>query len=81
MILFPKSTSANKNLLLDQLKTRTENFKNELRDLRRKDINDFRSSTKDKDQIRNFELQVQKKFESLVNEIDKDYELTLKKIK
>lgn len=81
MILFPKSTSANKNLMLDQLKTRTENFKNELRDLRRKDINDFRSSTKDKDQIRNFELQVQKKFESLVNEIDKDYELTLKKIK
>lgn len=79
LILFPKQTSSSKNLLMDQLKKRTDQFKNEIREIRRKEINDFRMSTKDKDEIRNFELQTQKKFETLITEIDKELDVVLKK--
>ena len=65
--------------MTEHLKKRTESFKNDLRDKRRKDINDFRSSTKDKDQIRNFEIQTQQKFEKAMCEIDKELEFILKK--
>lgn len=80
LILFPKKTSSSKNLIVDQVKKRTDQFKNELREIRRKEINDFRISTKDKDDIRNFELQTQKKYENLVSEIDKELNITLKRL-
>lgn len=80
MILFPKSTSSNKNLVIESLKKRTETFKNELREIRRKKINEFKSSTKDKDQIRNFELQMQKNFEYLGSDIDKELDNFLKNL-
>ena len=79
-VSFPKSTFADKNLMMDQLKKRTEIFKNEIRDIRRKSINDFRSNTKDKDEIRLFESQIQKNIENLTIDIDKELELNLKKI-
>lgn len=80
LISFPKSSSANKSLIIDQLKKRTEQFKNEIRDFRRKEINEFRSSTKDKDEIRQFEAQIQKQFENLSTDIDKELDLLLKKL-
>lgn len=80
LISFPKSSSANKTFIIDQLKKRTEQFKNEVRDFRRKEINEFRSSTKDKDDIRQFETQIQKQFENLSTDIDKELDLVLKKI-
>lgn len=51
-----------------------------MRDIRRKEINDFRMSTKDKDEIRNFEHQTQKKYEYLISELDKELDITLKKL-
>lgn len=80
LILFPKQTSSSKNIIVEQIKKRTDQFKNEMRDIRRKEINDFRMSTKDKDEIRNFELQTQKKYESLISELDKELDITLKKL-
>jgi len=80
LILFPKQTSSSKNLIVDQVKKRTDQFKNEMREIRRKEINDFRMSTKDKDDIRNFELQTQKKYEILVSEIDKELDITVKRL-
>lgn len=80
MISFPKSTSSNNSFIIDKLKNRTEQIKNELRDFRRKEINDFRASTKDKDEIRQFETQIQKQFENSISEIDKELDSALKKI-
>lgn len=80
VIIFPKSDSSYKVAISDQLKKRTEQFKNDLRDIRRKDLNNFRSSTKDKDEIRSFELQTQKKFDAIMSESEKELDLLLKKI-
>ena len=80
LISFPKSSSVSKNLIVDQLRKRAEHFKNEVRDFRRKEINEFRSSTKDKDEIRQFETQIQKQFENISSEIDKELEQILKKL-
>lgn len=80
LILFPKQTSSSKNIIVEQVKKRTDQFKNEMRDIRRKEINDFRMSTKDKDEIRIFELQTQKKYETLISELDKELDITLKRL-
>lgn len=79
LIISPKQTSSNKKLIIEQLKKRTDQFKNEIRDARREEINNFRISTKDKDEIRNFEVQIQKKFENIISEIDKEFDFILKK--
>lgn len=81
LIIFPKPTTSSKTAIVDQLKKRTEQFKNELRDIRRKEINDFRLSTKNKDEIRNFELQTQKKFDSVISELEKELDISLKLIR
>lgn len=79
LIQSPKQTSSNKILAMEQLKKRADQFKNEIRDIRRKEINNFKISTKDKDEIRNFELQIQKKIENMISEIDKELDCVLKK--
>ena len=80
LISFPKSTSVNNAFIIDKVKKRTDQIKNEIRDFRRKEINEFRSSTKDKDEIRQFETQIQKQFENLLSEIDKELEFVLKRL-
>lgn len=76
LVTFPKPLSNSKNIVVEQMRKKTEILKNELRDRRRKEINQVRSETKDKNQIRNFELQIQQTFEKLVDEIDKELKLT-----
>ena len=80
LISFPKSTSVNNAFIIDKVKKRTDQIKNEIRDFRRKEINEFRSSTKDKDEIRQFETQIQKQFENLLSEIDKELDFVLKRL-
>lgn len=80
LIIFPKQTSSGKSLIVEQARKRTDQFKNEMREIRRKEINDFRMSTKDNDDIRNYELQTQKKYENLISEIDKELNIILKTI-
>lgn len=80
LIQIPKQTSSNKSLLTNELKKRADQFKNEMREIRRKEINDFRASTKDKDAIKNFELQNQKKYELMISEIDKELDSIMRKV-
>lgn len=80
LIYFPKSSASNKIFIADQLKKRTEQFKCEIRDLRRKEINEYRSSTKDKDEIRKFEQEIQNNFEILSTDVEKELESVLKKL-
>ena len=80
LILFPKQTASAKSGIAEQVKKYTDKFKNETRYIRRKEINDFKASTKDKDEIRNFEHQTQKKYETLMSELDKELDSVLKKL-
>ena len=77
LVIFPKITYNSKNIIVEQMRKKTENLKNELRDRRRKEINELKSETKDEDKIRNFELQIQKTFEKLLCEIDKELNFTI----
>jgi ribosome recycling factor len=69
-VYFPKPTAESKLAAQEQVKRRVESLKNELRELRRKDINKFRSSCKDKDSIHKFENDTQNEFDVQVKAID-----------
>ena len=69
-VSFPKITAESKAAAQEQIKRRAESVKNELRELRRKDINKFRTSCKDKDLIHRFESDIQKEFDAQVKAID-----------
>ena len=69
-ITFPKPTVQSKSAVQEQIKRQAEALKHELRELRRKDINNFRSACKDKDLIYRFESEIQKEFDAQIKIID-----------
>jgi ribosome recycling factor len=80
LVEFPKPTSNSRSLIAEQFRKRAETFKSEIREIRRKAINDCKGRTKDKDEIRNFEMQIQTEFESLMIQIDKETSTATKDI-
>lgn len=79
MVSLPKSSSSSRSLMIDQLKKNIESLKSEIREIRRKEINRFRASTKDKDDIKKFETDIQNNYESVMSELDKELENVIKK--
>ncbi len=69
-VSFPKSTAESKAAGQEQIKRRVDTVKNELRELRRKNINTFRAGCKDKDSIHRFENEIQKEFEAQIKILD-----------
>lgn len=69
-VSFPKATAESKAAAQEQVKRLAQSLKNDLRELRRKDINKFRQSCKDKDAIHRFENEIQKEFDAQVKAID-----------
>lgn len=72
LVVVPKPTSSSRNLIIEQFKKKAESFKSDLRETRRKTINEFKSKTKDKDEIRKFETKIQTEFELTTAQIDKE---------
>ena len=67
-------------MMIDQLKKNLDSLKSEIREIRRKEINRFRSSTKDKDDIKKFETDIQNNYEAAATELDKELESAVKKL-
>jgi len=69
-ILIPKSTTSEKDKIVNEVRRNAEQAKNELRDTRRKLINDYKNKSTDKDANLRFEKEKQKEYEDAVSKID-----------
>lgn len=69
-VIIPKTTASEKEKLAEELKKSAEHAKNELRDNRRRLINDYKSKSSDKDANLRFERAKQKEYEDASAKID-----------
>ena len=66
----PKDAAGDRKKLAEQIRRRADFLKNELREARRREINTFKASTKDKDQIHRYEMDIQKEFDAVCKAVD-----------
>lgn len=69
-VTLPKITAEYRKELAEQVRRRADFLKNELREARRREINTFKASTKDKDQIHRYEMDIQKEFDAVCKAVD-----------
>jgi ribosome recycling factor len=70
LLILPKGTMADRDVRAEAVKKLSESYKNEVRDLRRRALNELKDSTKDKDAISAFERDLQKEHDSVIKRIE-----------